>query len=57
VIGVDVDMGRGTLAFWVDGKFLTTVARGLSGKTLYPAFSIFSDSIMDIKTGIEVPSL
>mmetsp|Transcript_95871 Transcript_95871/g.169424 ORF Transcript_95871/g.169424 Transcript_95871/m.169424 type:complete len:108 (-) Transcript_95871:17-340(-) len=57
VIGVDVDMTRGSLSFWADQQFLGVSATHLKGKTLFPAFSITRDTIMHVKTGLHPPDL
>mmetsp|Transcript_71418 Transcript_71418/g.159918 ORF Transcript_71418/g.159918 Transcript_71418/m.159918 type:complete len:317 (-) Transcript_71418:46-996(-) len=69
VVGVDVDMDAGTLAYWVDGKFLgvATDTEGkpisLKGKKVVPALSVygrktsrgFQNTFMEVTTGLEPP--
>jgi len=57
VVGVDVDMDRGTLSFWADGQFLGLAAHGLKGKELFPAFSVESTTVMQLRTGLAPPDL
>jgi len=70
VIGVDVDMDKGTLAFWADGKYMGIVremkgAVNLKGKKLVPAMSVYGRTtgarneftIMEVRSGLEPPTL
>jgi len=70
VVGVDVDMDKGTLSFWVDGKNTGIMremkgAVNLKGKKLVPAVSVYGRTtgavneftIMEIRSGLEPPTL
>jgi hypothetical protein len=70
VVGVDVDMDKGTLAFWVDGKYTGVMremkgAVNLKGKKLVPAVSVYGRTtgavneftIMEIRSGLEPPAM
>jgi len=70
VIGIDVDMNDGSLAFWGNGKFLGVVKDNegkpvnLKGKKVVPAMSVFGrdignfkeNTIMEIRTGLDAPA-
>lgn len=69
VIGVDVDMDDGSLAFWADGKYLGKVKDtegkpvNLKGKKVVPALTIYGRrtsrgkqfTVMDVTGGLEPP--
>eukprot|EP00440_Ansanella_granifera_P032297 gb/GFBE01035050.1/.p1 GENE.gb/GFBE01035050.1/~~gb/GFBE01035050.1/.p1 ORF type:complete len:315 (+),score=77.33 gb/GFBE01035050.1/:1-945(+) len=69
VVGVDVDMDDGSLAFWANGEFLGIVRDtegnqvNLKGKKLAPAVSVFGrntgmvkqNTVMEIRTGMDAP--
>merc|ERR1719162_1269091 len=69
-VGIDVDMGDGTLAFWADGNFLGVVRDlegkpiDLKGKKLVPALSVFGrrtgvereNSVMEVRSGLDPPT-
>lgn len=69
VIGVDVDMDDGSLAFWADGKYLGKVKDtegkpvNLKGKKVVPAFTVYGRTlgggdqftIMEVTTGLDPP--
>lgn len=71
VIGVDVDMDKGTLSFWADGKFLgpvrdeTSRPLNIKGKKLVPAMSVFGRTTgrhneyttMEVRTGLMPPPM
>jgi len=71
VIGVDVDMDKGTLSYWADGEQKMTVASvqggplDIKGKKLVPAISVFGrtrsgmkqNTVMEVRTGLEPPSV
>lgn len=57
VIGIDVNMDRGSLSFWQDGAFLAQALVNLKGKTLFPAFSVRSTTVMHVRTGLAAPEL
>lgn len=54
-IGIDVDMDLGSLSFWVQGKLVGTPITGLRGKTLFPALSVCSTDILEIRTQLPPP--
>jgi len=70
VIGIDVDMNDGSLAFWGNGKFLGVVKDNegkpvnLKGKKVVPAMSVFGrdignfkeNTVMEIRTGLDAPA-
>lgn len=70
VVGVDVDMDQGTLAYWADGKYLGVVRDltgkpvDLKGKKVVPAISLFGIntgghnyySEFEVKSGLEAPA-
>lgn len=56
-IGVDVDMNRGSLSFWVNSEFIAVVATNLGGKVLFPAFSVYGGTIMQVRSGMQPPDL
>jgi len=70
VIGVDVDMDDGSLAFWADGKYLGKVCDtegkpvNLKGKKVVPALTIYGRktgagnqfTVMEVTTGLEPPA-
>lgn len=70
VVGIDVDMDDGSLAFWADGKFLGIVRDtegkpvNLKGRKVVPALSVFGrntgmvkqNTIMEVRTDMEPPS-
>jgi len=72
VIGVDVDMDVGTLAFWADGKYLGTVNDHASGKPvnikgmkLVPAMTIYGrrtndesnqNTVLEVRTDMTPPA-
>lgn len=69
VVGVDVDMDDGTLAFWADGRFLGVVKDtygkpvDLKGKKVVPALSVYGRTtggrneytVMEVHSGLEPP--
>jgi len=69
VIGVDVDMDDGSLAFWADGKYLGKVRDtegnpvNLKGKKVVPALTVYGRTtsggeqytIMEVTTGLDPP--
>lgn len=69
VVGVDVDMNDGSVAFWADGKFLGLLRDtegkpiNLKGKKVVPAVSVFGrrtgavsqNTVMEVRTGLEPP--
>jgi len=69
VVGIDVDMNDGSLAFWGNGKFLGVVKDNegkpvnLKGKKVVPAMSVFGrdsgnfkeNTVMEIRTGLDAP--
>lgn len=72
VVGVDVDMDKGSVSLWSNGKYLGPIcdhASGkpldLKGKKLVPAVSVFGReaaaeteaTVMELRTGLEPPSL
>lgn len=52
VIGIDVDMDRGSLSFWSDGRFIAQVDVNLRGYDLFPAFSVEGTTIMQVRSGL-----
>ncbi|CAK8992772.1 unnamed protein product [Durusdinium trenchii] len=70
VVGIDVDMDDGSLAFWGNGKYLGIVKDNegkpinLKGKKVVPAMSVFGrntgkykeNTVMEIRTGLDAPS-
>jgi len=70
VVGIDVDMDDGSLAFWADGKFLGIVKDNedkpvnLKGTKVVPALSVFGrntgmvkeNTVMEIRTGLDAPA-
>lgn len=70
VVGVDVDMNDGSLAFWADGKYLGVMRDyqgkpvSLKGKKVVPALSVFGRStgamkqhtVMEVRVGLEPPA-
>lgn len=70
-VGVDVDMDKGSLAFWLDGEYLGPVkdAGGrvidIKGKKYFPAMSLYGRnsgmnqyfSKVEVRTGLEPPPL
>lgn len=56
-IGVDVDMDVGSLAFWLNGKFVGIAFAGLKGKTLFPALTVHGSTVLRIVTQRAPPDL
>ena len=72
VVGVDVDMDKGSMSFWANGRYLgpmrdhaTNRPVDLKGKKLVPALSVFgmergdetASTVMEIRGGLEPPPL
>jgi len=71
LVGVDVDMDKGSLSFWANGEYLGPVRDltgkplDIKGKKLVPALSIYGRksgnteqySVMELRTGMEPPPL
>jgi len=70
VVGVEVNMDDGSMAFWADGKYLGKVKDtdgkpvNLKGKKVVPAVSIYGrkggmpqHTIMELRTGLEPPPM
>jgi len=70
VVGIDVDMDDGSLAFWANGEFLGIVKDNedkpvnLKGKKIVPALSVFGrntgkhkeNTVMEVRTGLDAPT-
>jgi len=57
VIGVDLDMDRGTFSFWDGGRFIGAVSTGLKGRQLFPAFSVYSTTVIRVISGMVPPDI
>mmetsp|Transcript_139958 Transcript_139958/g.390185 ORF Transcript_139958/g.390185 Transcript_139958/m.390185 type:complete len:197 (+) Transcript_139958:402-992(+) len=55
-IGVFVNMGVGQVAFYVGGKMRLIHGKSVAGKTLYPAFSVYADTVLQVHAGMEPPN-
>jgi len=54
-IGTLVDVDRGTLMFFLNGVFKVSHPHSMKGRVLFPAFSIYGDTELAIRTGLPAP--
>lgn len=57
VVGVDLDMDRGSLSFWLGKKLLVTATTGLKCRTVYPALCIQAKGLLEVRPGLQPPDL
>eukprot|EP00747_Dinoflagellata_sp_TGD_P185223 gnl/TRDRNA2_/TRDRNA2_41652_c0_seq1.p1 gnl/TRDRNA2_/TRDRNA2_41652_c0~~gnl/TRDRNA2_/TRDRNA2_41652_c0_seq1.p1 ORF type:complete len:252 (+),score=35.06 gnl/TRDRNA2_/TRDRNA2_41652_c0_seq1:191-946(+) len=57
VIGIDIDMDQGTFHLWENGHFVGLCFSNLRNKRLFPAFSIYSTTVIKLVSGLSPPDV